>query len=75
MEEIDWKISDKLLATALWLNRATKRYREIPGYSLMCAHGNRAFAEAILAISDANKLMREKIGNEVRSDPKISKSG
>jgi hypothetical protein len=64
MDEFDWKLVDKLLAASLWLQRASVKYREIPGYDLMSASGNRAMAEASLAIRDANNLMKLKIEKE-----------
>jgi hypothetical protein len=61
MDELDWKLVNKLLAASLWLQRASVKYREIPGYDRMCFHGNKAMAEAGLAIRDANNLMKLKI--------------
>ena len=64
MDELDWKLVNKLLAASLWLQRASVKYREIPGYDLMSASGNRAMAEASLAIRDANRLMSLKIDGQ-----------
>ena len=64
MDDLDWRLADKLIAASLWLNRAMAKYRDIPGYDLMCARGNRALAEASLAIRDANNLMKLKIEKE-----------
>lgn len=64
MEEIDWRLCDKILAAGLWLNRAMTKYRYVPGYDLMSFDGNKALAEASLAIRDANRLMKLKIEKE-----------
>jgi hypothetical protein len=64
MDDLDWRLADKLIAVSLWLNRAMAKYRDIPGYDLMCASGNRAMAEASLAIRDANRLMSLKIDGQ-----------
>jgi len=64
MNDLDWKLADKLISASLWLQRASVKFREIPGYDLMSAQGNRAMAEASLAIRDANNLMKLKIEKE-----------
>ena len=64
MDDLDWRLADKLIAVSLWLQRASVKYREIPGYDRMSFHGNKAMAEASLAIRDANNLMKLKIQKE-----------
>jgi len=64
MDDLDWDLYDKLIAASLWLNRAMAKYREIPGYDRMSFHGNKALAEASLALRDANRLMSLKIDGQ-----------
>jgi hypothetical protein len=70
MEDIDWRLANKLIAASGWLNRAMALYKEVPGYDLMSSRGNEAMAELSLALRDANHLMQEKVGKDGNSTTK-----